>query len=95
MVQLLIFLFNFENDQQNLSQYFHLITNNYDQIIISDFNNNNIQLYENDGEFIDKFGKKGENIGEFHYPSGISFDLNYDNLLICDSGNHQIQKIKI
>ena len=69
---------------------------NMDQIIKSDYHNNNIQWYENDGEFIDKFGKKGRNnIGEFNNPNGLCFDLIEEYLLICDSYNYRIQKIKI
>jgi hypothetical protein len=61
--------------------------NNY----ILDKENNDVQKYDEDGNYLAKFGSKGLDDGEFWYPQGLAIDSN-ENMYIADTQNHRIQK---
>ena len=83
------YLFEFDNIE--LSQRFRLVSNDFDEILISDSIKSDLKLFESDGKLKSKFGKVGNKMGEFDGPCGSCFDL-YDNLLVTDYNNHRIQK---
>jgi len=57
---------------------------------VVDWDNHRIQIFDQDGKFIHKFGSKGNDNGQFHYPRGIAIDHD-DNIYVADSLNHRIQ----
>jgi len=59
-------------------------------IIVCDFSNNRIQIFDCEGKFISTFGTKGNGNGQFNNPYGICVDLN-DNIFVCDRDNSRIQ----
>jgi len=65
-----------------------LVTNN-NEIIISDTDDHCVVLFNTDGTFIRRIGRKGQGPGEFIRPIKVS--LWEDNLLVADSGNYRIQ----
>lgn len=62
--------------------------NNY--IDISDSSNDCVQMFDMDGNFINKFGSTGFEEGQFNYPIGIT-QLVDTNIAICDSKNSRVQ----
>ena len=61
-------------------------------LVVDDYNNHRVQVFSCDGgSFVSKFGKKGEQPGQFHRPDGIAIDHDHDRILIVDSSNHRVQ----
>ena len=60
-------------------------------VYVSDEWLHRISIFDNDGNFLDKWGIPGTGDGELHRPSGLAFDKE-ENLYIVDSWNNRIQK---
>ena len=52
--------------------------------------NNSVQIFDNEGRVISKFGKKGSHPGSLKFPTSIIVDSK-GNVIVCDSLNHRIQ----
>jgi DNA-binding beta-propeller fold protein YncE len=52
--------------------------------------NHRVQILDNDGNFIHKFGELGQNIGNFGSPRGIALD-SYNNIYVSDVMFNNIQ----
>ena len=52
---------------------------------------NRVSVFNNNGEFAERWGKDGDRDGEFNRPSGIAVDAK-DNLYVVDSLNHRVQR---
>ena len=50
-----------------------------------------ISIFDQNGEFLKKWGVKGGGPGQFNGPSGLGFDRE-ENLYVVDSRNHRVQK---
>ncbi len=61
-------------------------------VYVADTMNHRIQKFSSTGDFITKWGRKGDENGEFNHPSGIAVDSR-GNIYIADTGNHRIIKI--
>ena len=68
----------------------------YDQknqrILVSDRNNNRIQIFDKQGRFLKLFGSEGSNNGQFQYPEQICLQPNTNNILVADKSNHRVQQ---
>jgi tripartite motif-containing protein 71 len=62
-------------------------------VYVVDNNNNRIQKFTSDGEFITKWGFSGSRSGQFmlRVPSGLAIDSS-NNVYVTDQNNHRIQK---
>ena len=69
----------------------NLSIDSFDRIAVSD-GYNCLYFYDSIGELNFKFGSKGNEIGQFNFPSGVCFDEN-DRLVVCDFDNHRLQVI--
>ena len=58
--------------------------------IVSDSNEHCIKVFNREGHFQYKFGKKGEGDGDFNCPRFLSVTQS-KHLLVCDMDNHRIQ----
>jgi tripartite motif-containing protein 71 len=60
---------------------------------VGDQNNNRIQQFNLNGEYVAQFGTAGSGQGQFNFgwPMGIASDGN-GNLWIADTGNHRVQR---
>ena len=58
---------------------------------VADRNNNRIQKFGKEGDFLFKFGSPGNGNGEFNLPRQIAVDKNVQFLYVVDSENHRIQ----
>lgn len=60
-----------------------------DMIIVSDTNNDTVQIFDQEGHFLHKFGKHGSGKGELKQPFGVACDGQH--ILVVDSGNKRLQ----
>lgn len=61
-----------------------------DEIAVTDFGNNTVQIFDSDGNYLRSFGRFGTNKGEFRRPTGIAYNNN-GNIFVVDNGNRRIQ----
>ena len=57
---------------------------------VTDGGNNCINVFDQSGTFFYKFGKQGNQDGQFMFPRGILLDSS-NNLLACDYYNNRVQ----
>ena len=60
-------------------------------IIISDCDNHSVCVFNQEGEEIHKFGKRGVGIGEFYQPHGIALDNTGRIIVVCHKGTNCLQ----
>ena len=60
-----------------------------DSVIVSDTNNDLVQIFDRQGQFKQQFGKSGNKKGCLKQPFGVADDG--ENFLVVDSGNRRIQ----
>ena len=65
--------------------------NERDEIAVTDFGNQRIQVFSSDGTYLRSFGTWGDKQGEFNFPNGIAFDRKNGNILVVDGNNHRVQ----
>ena len=63
-------------------------------LIVSDFSEHCIKVFNREGHFQYKFGKQGEGDGEFNNPRFLSVTQS-KHLLVCDQGNRRIQVFEL
>ena len=62
-----------------------------DNIYVTDKNNNRIQVFTSDGQFITKFGEPGSGNGQLIDPEGVGVDKESGAVYVADTGNNRIQ----
>ncbi|KAM9788466.1 tripartite motif-containing protein 3b [Neosynchiropus ocellatus] len=80
---------NYNKSGSVFSPHF-VAVNNKNEIIVTDFHNHSVKVYNADGEFLFKFGSHGEGNGQFNAPTGVAVDAN-GNIIVADWGNSRIQ----
>lgn len=60
-------------------------------VYVADTANHRIQKFDDQGNFLLKWGSSGSGAGQFDAPKGVAVD-SADNVYVVDSGNHRIQK---
>ncbi|KAK1886628.1 Tripartite motif-containing protein 2 [Dissostichus eleginoides] len=76
-------------DRQFAGPHFAAV-NNKNEIIVTDFHNHSVKVFNTEGEFLLKFGSNGEGNGQFNAPTGVAVDVN-GNIIVADWGNSRIQ----
>jgi len=61
---------------------------------VTDRHNSCIKAFDQSGTFLYKFGKEGNQDGQFNWPSGMLLDSS-NNLLVCDSYNNRVQQFSL
>lgn len=61
-----------------------------DNILVCDYHNHRVQVFNSNGEFVNAFGAYGEEEGCFKNPCGIAITKE-GNIVVADSGNNRIQ----
>ena len=59
-------------------------------IIVSDSINHRVQIFDDQGHYLDQFGEEGKLNHQLDRPLGLSFD-NDGNIIVADSGNNSIK----
>jgi len=62
--------------------------------LVSERGNNCIKVFDQSGTFLNKFGKEGNQDGQFDCPYDMLLDSS-NNLLVCDSGNNRVQQFSL
>ena len=62
--------------------------------LVSDAENHCIKAFDQSGTFLYKFGKEGNQDGQFKTPRGLLVDSS-NNLLVCDFGNNRVQQFSL
>ena len=60
-------------------------------IIMSDYMNHCVYVFNQEGEQIHKFGKEGQGIGEFYQPCGIALDNTGHIIVVCKKDTNCLQ----
>ena len=60
-------------------------------IIMSDYVNHCVYVFNQEGEQMHKFGKEGQGIGEFYHPYGIALDSKGHIVVVCEKGTNCLQ----
>ena len=68
-----------------------ILTDDDDNLWVSDESLNRITVITKDGEFVRKWGEPGEGDGQLNGASGMSFDPE-GNVYVADALNHRVQK---
>ena len=63
-------------------------------IFVSDRDNNCVKTYDQSGTFLYKFGKQGNQDGQFNHPYLMHVDSS-NNLLVCDRRNNRVQQFSL
>ena len=61
--------------------------NEQNEVAVTD--SRRVQLFSSNGTHLRSFGRKGDQQGEFGWPTGIAF--HNDNIIVADHNNHRIQ----
>ena len=64
------------------------------KFFVSDTANHCIKAFDKSGAFLHKFGKRGNQDGQFNTPSGLLID-SFNNLLVCDQENNRVQQFSL
>ena len=62
--------------------------------LVADGGNDFIKVFDQSGTFLYKFGKKGNQDGQFNKPLGMLVDSS-NNLLVCDGYNDRVQQFSL
>ena len=62
--------------------------------LVSDRDNNYIKVFDQTGTYLYKFGKEGNEDGQFNCPYGMLLDSS-NNLLVCDFRNNRVQQFSL
>ena len=60
-------------------------------IIMSDYSNHCVYVFNQEGEQVHKFGKEGQGIGEFYRPRGIALDNKGRVIVVCQKDTNCLQ----
>ena len=60
-----------------------------DRVYVTDYGNDRVQVFDQDGKWLMKFGKTGRERGDFIAPIGLA--IHSEQLFIVDRGNHRVQ----
>ena len=67
----------------NLIAPSYMVLDKKDNIFVSDRDNHRIQVFNDEGQFLHKWGEKGNGDGQFNYPLGITLN-NQGNIIVAD-----------
>ena len=60
-------------------------------IMMSDYSNHCVYVFNQEGEQIHKFGKEGQCIGEFYHPFGVALDNTGRIIVVCEKDTNYLQ----
>ena len=64
------------------------------KFLVNDKGNDCIKVFDQSGTFLYKFGKQGNQDGQFTWAHGMLLDSS-NNLLVCDRGNNRVQQFSL
>ncbi|XP_068672143.1 E3 ubiquitin-protein ligase TRIM71-like [Montipora foliosa] len=79
---------------QTLDNPHGISVNSKGLIAVTDFDKHCILMFDKEGKYLRRFGRKGEKAGELNGPSGLTF-VDDDNILVAEQFNHRIQQFNV
>lgn len=76
--------------RENLCRPWGIACDREGHIVVADRSNNRIQIYNQDGVFVRRFGGPGAGPGQFDRPAGVAVD-GRRRIIVADKDNHRIQ----
>ncbi|XP_019647744.1 PREDICTED: tripartite motif-containing protein 2-like [Branchiostoma belcheri] len=76
--------------QQGMKYPQYITVDGEGNILVSDYDNHCIYVYNQDGEFLFKFGGEGSGEGQLKHPRGICTDK-AGNIIVADRGNSRVE----
>ena len=61
------------------------------EIVVTDRNNNRLQIFSSNGTHLRSFGSNGNQPGQFRQPCGLAFADNNNNIIVVERDNHRVQ----
>ena len=61
-----------------------------DEILVADWQNHRVQVFDSNGTFLRSFGHRGKNAGEFNSPFGIATDKDR-KIFVAEPNNNRVQ----
>jgi DNA-binding beta-propeller fold protein YncE len=68
--------------------------NSHGEIIVVEYMQHCVSIFDSSGRKIKSFGTKGSGSGQFDYPCGVALDKD-DNIFVTDGRNDRIQKFSL
>jgi len=65
--------------------------NSRGEIIVVEYANRRVQVFDKAGKFLFKIGSNGNGNGQFNYPWGVTVDQRNNQIVVADTGNNRIQ----
>ena len=65
-----------------------------EKFFVTEFNNNWVKVFDERGQFLYKFGEKGNGDGQMNKPYGLCVDK-HNNVLICYGENNRVQQFTL
>ena len=62
--------------------------------LVADARKSCVKVFDRSGTFLYKFGKEGNQDGQFNFPQGMLVDSS-NNLLVCDECNNRVQQFSL
>ncbi|CAH1272987.1 TRIM3 [Branchiostoma lanceolatum] len=76
--------------QQGMENPHYITVDGEGKILVSDYDNNCVYVYNEDGQFLFQFGRQGSGEGQLDNPSGICTDR-AGNIIVADNGNRRVE----
>ena len=67
-----------------------IAVDSHGNVYVTDYDNNRVQKFDTNGNFITKWGSEGSKDGQFDGPKGIAVDT-HGNVYVTDEGNTRIE----
>jgi tripartite motif-containing protein 71 len=68
-----------------------IAVDSHGNVYVTDYDNNRVQKFDTNGNFITKWGSEGSKDGQFLNPQGIAVD-SHGNVYVTDVSNNRVQK---
>ena len=78
------------NTISGLPQPWGVAVNKRGQIIVTDYTECSVSIFNANGEKVKSFGSSGSGPGQMSFPAGVALTATGD-ILVCDQSNHRIQ----
>ena len=65
--------------------------NSRGEIVVADYSNHRIQVFDRNGKFLFKFGSNGNGNGRFELTQGVTVDQRNNQIVVADTNNDRIQ----
>ncbi|XP_066030757.1 E3 ubiquitin-protein ligase TRIM71-like [Pocillopora verrucosa] len=65
-----------------------------EKFFVTDLNNNCVKVFDERGQFLYKFGEKGNGDGQMNKPYGLCIDK-HNNVFLCDWRNNRVQQFTL